>query len=418
MYAAMLGASYFMDWTSKRGTVAGILCFGIGAILGWPFAAALILPYLMEELIMAIRGTKTVRQALVKHWSLGVAMCLLFLVVQTAIDSAAYRKLVVVPLNIVLYNVFSSKGPDLYGTEPWHFYLRNLALNFHVWLLLALASFPLLLLEPYIRPASKRTSTRPIFLLAPMYLWLVIFTLQPHKEERFMYPAYPFLALNAAWSFHFLLAVLGDTGRQSLVSRIPVMVRLAVIFLFILAATLISVSRVLATWSAFAAPLSIYQPLFNVQQPGTVCLGKEWYRFPSHYLLPDHFQARFIRSEFRGLLPGHFTTVTSAFPFSATWTEPVGMNDDNLEDLGKYTPLSSCDYLVDSHLPSTALSSSEPNFIDDVAHWEKVRCMPFLDSTNTGTLARMLWLPESRLLPSQMRRVWGDYCLLKRVAIE
>ena len=31
------------------------------------------------------------------------------------VDSYYYGKLVVAPLNIVLYNVFTSHGPDLYG---------------------------------------------------------------------------------------------------------------------------------------------------------------------------------------------------------------------------------------------------------------------------------------------------------------
>jgi alpha-1,2-mannosyltransferase len=62
------------------------------------------------------------------------------------IDYYAYRKLEVVPLNIVLYNVFSGpgKGPDIYGTEPWWFYLANLSLNFNLLLPLALASGPTL----------------------------------------------------------------------------------------------------------------------------------------------------------------------------------------------------------------------------------------------------------------------------------
>lgn len=58
----------------------------------------------------------------------------------------AYRKLEIVPLNIVLYNVFggSDKGPNIYGTEPWWFYLANLSLNFNLLLPISLASGPLL----------------------------------------------------------------------------------------------------------------------------------------------------------------------------------------------------------------------------------------------------------------------------------
>ena len=34
--------------------------------------------------------------------------------------------------------------------------------------------------------------------LFPLYLWLGILTAQPHKEERFMFPAYPLICFNAA----------------------------------------------------------------------------------------------------------------------------------------------------------------------------------------------------------------------------
>jgi hypothetical protein len=62
------------------------------------------------------------------------------------IDYYAYRKFEIVPLNIIIYNVFSGpgKGPNVYGTEPWWFYVANLMLNFNLLLPLALASAPLL----------------------------------------------------------------------------------------------------------------------------------------------------------------------------------------------------------------------------------------------------------------------------------
>jgi alpha-1,2-mannosyltransferase len=34
--------------------------------------------------------------------------------------------------------------------------------------------------------------------LSPLYLWLAVITLQPHKEERFLYPAYGLVLFNAA----------------------------------------------------------------------------------------------------------------------------------------------------------------------------------------------------------------------------
>lgn len=50
MYTSMMGLAAFMDTSSGLKTSQGIMWFGIGAILGWPFAAALILPLFTDEL--------------------------------------------------------------------------------------------------------------------------------------------------------------------------------------------------------------------------------------------------------------------------------------------------------------------------------------------------------------------------------
>lgn len=34
--------------------------------------------------------------------------------------------------------------------------------------------------------------------LAPMYIWFIIFFIQPHKEERFLFPVYPLICLSGA----------------------------------------------------------------------------------------------------------------------------------------------------------------------------------------------------------------------------
>ena len=61
-----------------------------------------------------------------------------------AVDYLYYNKLVVPLLNIVLYNSTTQHGggAQLYGEEPWWFYLLNLALNFNVALPLAIVSVP------------------------------------------------------------------------------------------------------------------------------------------------------------------------------------------------------------------------------------------------------------------------------------
>ena len=63
-------------------------------------------------------------------------------------DYTYYEKITIVPLNILIYNLFNSHGgPSLYGTEPWNFYLKNGFLNFNIGIIFAFASIPLALLK-------------------------------------------------------------------------------------------------------------------------------------------------------------------------------------------------------------------------------------------------------------------------------
>lgn len=50
MYTAMMGAAAFMDVNDGLKTTEAIVWFGIGAIIGWPFSAALILPFVPDEM--------------------------------------------------------------------------------------------------------------------------------------------------------------------------------------------------------------------------------------------------------------------------------------------------------------------------------------------------------------------------------
>lgn len=52
MYTTMMGMAAFMD-TGGLKTNIGIMWFGIGATVGWPFAAALIMPFLLQEFVFA-----------------------------------------------------------------------------------------------------------------------------------------------------------------------------------------------------------------------------------------------------------------------------------------------------------------------------------------------------------------------------
>ena len=186
--------------------------------------------------------------------------------------------------------------------------------------------------------------------------------------------------------------------------------------------------------SAYDAPLSVYKPLFetNMSRPGdTVCLGKEWYRFPGHYHLPNGVKGKFIKSAFDGLLPGEFSTAGTGFGiWPGTWLAPPGMNDQNIEDPGKYvsshhvtirsitnifqTSIDHCHFLVDSSFPGTKPAINEPDYIADQQNFDRIKCVDFLDPVRTHWLARMLWIPDLEVIPEQYRRQWGQYCLLRQ----
>jgi alpha-1,2-mannosyltransferase len=258
-----------------------------------------------------------------------------------------------VPFNIVLYNIFSGpgRGPEIYGTEPWHFYIRNLLLNFNIWFLLAVAALPLFTIKKILSKSPQEggtvTGLRSIIFMSPFYLWLGIFSFQPHKEERFMYPAYPALALNAAMALHIILAAFGQSDPKTLVGKIPAKLKLLIVSIFVIGSIDIGLARIYGIYSAYSAPLKIYEPLQTGEfesTGGSVCFGKEWYRFPSSYHLPNKMKAKFIKSEFSGLLPGEFSTAKTGFGFwSGAWLIPSGMNDQNIEDMGKYV---SCPAIV------------------------------------------------------------------------
>jgi len=105
------------------------------------------------------------------------------------------------------------------------------------------------------------------------------------------------------------------------------------------------------------------------------------------------------------------------------------MNDQNIEDLGKYvskkavfrnytdplqTDIRACKFLVDTYYPGSGSTELEPHYILDTENWEKVTCAPFLDAARTHMLARTIWLPNMPFIPPKFQRHWGEHCLLKK----
>ena len=159
-----------------------------------------------------------------------------------------------------------------------------------------------------------------------------------------MYPAYPLLCFNAAIAMHVMLYYLGRPNQVFVYRRIPVKLKMLFALGGVLLAVTAGVLRTMGIVSAYRAPLTIYKPLEApelINTEATVCLGKEWYRFPSSYFLPKRMRAAFVKSAFDGLLPGRFSEATTGFGLYPTWLVPPGMNDQNIEDPGKHVSMNS-----------------------------------------------------------------------------
>eukprot|EP00050_Salpingoeca_kvevrii_P003184 m.217108 g.217108 ORF g.217108 m.217108 type:complete len:374 (-) comp10785_c1_seq17:1421-2542(-) len=142
LYTFMLATA---AWLRRRDLLA-IFFVALGALFAWPFSGALGVPIAVDLIFRRGKLVSFVRGA--------VLAAVIILVPLVLFDSWMYGKLVVAPLNIVLYNVLSSNtSSELYGTEPWWFYFANGALNFNIAFAMALVS-PILVCLHTIWPAQ------------------------------------------------------------------------------------------------------------------------------------------------------------------------------------------------------------------------------------------------------------------------
>lgn len=269
------------------------------------------------------------------------------------------------------------------------------------------------------------STTHIVMGLTPLFLWSIIFFLQPHKEERFFYVVYPLICANAAIFLDSLL-VIGKTVLYQLEIPRPLVtwMEYAVHISILTIIALIGLLRINALHHFYFAPLDVYSKLFEEQEKfqsrsgdiRNVCVGREWYRYPSSYFLPDNMRLRFVQCDFNGILPTEF--------IGDSWLDgasrvPEGLNNINKQEMSFYVPLSECDYMVDSNYTiSDAEGSVEQQYIMDTESWDIVSCSHLLDSDGSSLAARILKLPASieRIIPQDntlYHRSWVSYCLLR-----
>lgn len=416
--------------------------------VGWPFAALIAVPIILDLLC---RHTVPVV----------FATCFsLFLIVPITlhVDRFFYCQNSFSIWNLILYNALGGGDATLYGVESPFFFYKNLLVNFHFVFLMALLS-PIVVLVPFRRPPNffrlyeKRCEIREknskvqlkeimrrkdlrtvarnqdadlvlyltpvhscftecVYLL-PFFIWFIFWHFIPHKEERFMAPAYPALVLcaaiscsrcfihsaweesrqlekeqlqcitaekegnhtpvsvteiprdervkvqddvNSASAVHENMVLKPDTiiDKKNIYSR--ACFRLIVTLFFVFTGGL-SLSRSMALFHFYGAPQRLLQDAYSTLSAATVekwtvnkyqtdkatcnssetkegcssyvyrlCVGKEWYRFPSSFFLDHHVPeaiegdvveypvARygFVKTaSFSGALPTDFTPYSS-----------------------------------------------------------------------------------------------------------
>ncbi|XP_028401447.1 alpha-1,2-mannosyltransferase ALG9-like [Dendronephthya gigantea] len=377
------------------------------SLVGWPFSVLLGAPIAFDLVIGRRRPVYFIQWSLISLVSL---MCPL-----VYFDSYYYGKTVFTPFNIIYYNIFGKGGPDLYGTEPWTFYFVNGFLNFNVVFLLALISLPLYMLHQFHSGRSKGKSVymppRSTLSMVGLYLWILVFFTRPHKEERFLFPIYPIICLAGAVALSSVQTFFDLFCRVTKIRHLNGSNLVVIGSLSIFA--LLSVSRSMALFVGYHAPLDVYHQLnylneethgqeFNKKSKINLCVGKEWYRFPSSFFLPERWELKFIRSEFRGQLPKPY----SLYP-NATKIIPNKMNDMNREEKSRYVPIESCYYLMDLH--TTHVTTLEPSYAEQNENWQVLISKPFLDSNRSPAFYRAFYIP----FLSNKRNVFANYVLLK-----
>ncbi|XP_014219849.1 alpha-1,2-mannosyltransferase ALG9 [Copidosoma floridanum] len=419
--AAFLPSSFSMyfstvaiaAWYGRKYELA-IFATAISSLLGWPFAALLGVPIAIEMLVQ--------KQKLLMFFKWAIISAIVILLPMIWIDSIYYGKLVVAPLNIVLYNVFSSTGPNLYGTEPFSYYLVNGFLNFNFVFIAALFTPVVLILGWAFIPAKPRHhSCLPYwYSLAPLYVWMLVFFLQPHKEERFLFPVYPLICLNGAITvdtvqklYFFVKTNLWDKVK---VSSHYLQYTTHITVTAIVVCGFFGLSRSINLYLAYHAPMEVMMDANKLWSDNLVakdinvnfCVGKEWHRFPSSFFFPsNNWKLQYLKTEFKGQLPQPFLNHENA-----TSIIQPNFNDMNREEPSRYIDVANCHFLLD--LDNGKETPSEPNYSRQSNRFNIVKSSKFLLNSESHPLFRAFYFPFG----SSKFCSYGNYNLLQNASFK
>lgn len=397
MYFTTLASSAVLDYNPVLVTLYVI----VGALLGWPVAALAAVPLGFFVLVVGKLSNVV---------SMGVLVLFSLLSLSAIVDQLFYGRWTLSLFNFLIYNAVGADGDggnsQLYGVEGPFFYLKNALNNFNVVLMLAM-SFPVVAL-------LSRQRRRKLMLLAasPLYVWFTFMSALPHKEERFLYIVYPHLCLAAAGTIastaNFLEAMFHLFFKnRSLARCFGKAARRAILC----CTCVLSLARTMALLLHYRAPMVIYTnlpKLESVQGPAApatslVCVGAEWYRFPSSFFLPSPmYRLGFVDAGFKGLLPRNFDPKAGG-----TAAAPEQFNGRNIAAKDQFVEkIDMCDFYVGW--------DGDGATADGTREWRTLARHSFVDAAQSPRLYRALYIPWL----SSKKVKYVDYILLERLPAE
>ena len=174
---------------------------------------------------------------------------------------------------------------------------------------------------------------------------------------------------------------------------------------------LLGISRTFSLYKNYHAPLDLLMELNRFPNEGkvskeaniNVCLGKDWHRYPSSFFLPNtNWNVRFVRSEFKGILPAPFTELENG-----TKIVHGHFNDNNEEVFSMYFDVTKCHFLLDLNLGNE--TPLEPIYADRRDQWKVVKSYEFLNIARSNRFFRTFYVPflNNRFV------TYGEFSLLQ-----
>ena len=246
---------------------------------------------------------------------------------------------------------------------------------------------------------------------------VLFFSLVPHKEERFLTQVYPSIVLGSALVLGTLIAHLNSLFSSKL-AFLGKVIGVCCLVLYVL----LSISRnaaLVMNFSGHRRLLSGFNSYLNdnvemklINRDLNVCMGKDWYRFESSFLLPmlskgvniessKNTEMFWIDANFTGLLPQPFG------PFPSGLSTPTGsFNNENREEKVAYTSLDICDFVIDTVSSSDPLDIARRNGAD----FQTLFCFDILDLDHSDAPWRSFYIPLNAV---SHHYTFADMCLFK-----